>query len=568
MRLAAVCLSGLVLATPAGAGPGNGPILFLARAPESPVTAPAYLYSIRADGSQRTQVTQLVPVGPVLSPDGTKIAFFLTDGGSPRDLYVMNGDGSAPKLLRSYPEYENSGGLRDVTWSPDSTRLAYLLPQLARGEQLRIVDVATGADVPVAPDGIAKGELAWSPDGTELAYTHFGSNASAGISVKNLGTGAVRHLTETAAVHPAWSPDGGSLVYVAPTGGVFVVSRQGGTPYEVGRPVISPAYTPLPPVWSPDARSIYFSQAVSIGPPFFRGIPTVTSAMFVARADGSGQRQLAFGLTPIGWSPEGDALVVDGRGGVLFARPDAKCLTFVSEGTFVGWRPGGNPPPPFECVDLVATVDAPTVAGRVGARFTIRVVNQGTRPANARLTQRFDGPATFVAYDRRTCAVADTSLTCDLGMLPPDAARELTVDARGPRGLLGSRVDVTTPARDSDLTSNTVSTFVRMHRCWLLGHDAQNDLLRGTGRSELICGLSGDDTLYGAGGSDTLDGGYGSDTLIPGAGRDVVLGSFGDDNVFAYDGARDTIDCGRGEDTVAGDRFDVIARNCEHVARR
>lgn len=565
MRLAPVCLSALVLATPAGAGPGNGPILFLV----APAANAPELFSIRADGSQRTRLTTLRPVQPVLSPDGTKIAFFLTDGGSPRDLYVMNSDGTSPRLLRSYPEYENSGaGVRDVTWSPDSTKVAYLLPQPVNGEQLRIVDVASGADVPVQPDGIGKAELAWSPDGTEIAFTRFGTGAIAGIDVKNLATGAVRTLVETGGQHPVWSPDAASIAYVPASGGVLVVPRHGGASREVGRPVMQPAYTLQPPLWSPDGRSIYFSQAVSVGPPYYRGIPTVGTALFVAGADGSGQRQLDSGLTPIAWSPEGDALVVGGRAGVFFARPDGKCLTFVSEGTFVGWRPGGNPPPPFECVDLAARVDAPTLAGRVGARLTVSVTNLGIRAAAARLTQRFDRPATVLSYDKRACVAVAATLTCELGTLQPDATREFDVDVRAGRGLLESRVDVTTPARDSDPTSNTVLTYVRMHRCWLLGRDGQDDVLRGTARDELICGLTGDDTLYGEGGRDTLDGGYGSDTLIPGPGRDVVLASFGDDNVFARDGSRDVIDCGRGNDTVQADRFDVIARNCERVSRR
>jgi Tol biopolymer transport system component len=565
VRLAAVCLSAVVLATPAGAGPGNGPILFLDQ-PSANVTAE--LYSIRADGSGRTRLTTLHPVQPVMSPDGTKIAFFLTDGGSPRDLYVMNSDGTAPRLLRSYPEFENSGGLRDVMWSPDSKMLAYVLPLPVNGEDLRIVDVASGADVRVPPDGIDKAQLAWSPDGTEIAFTRFGAGAIAGISVKNLVTGAVRTLVETGAQHPVWSPDGSSIAYLPATGGVLVVPRQGGASREVGRPVLQPPYTLGQPVWSPDGRSIYFSQALSAGPPYYRGIPTVTSALFVAGSDGSGQRELDLGLTPLAWSPEGDALVVDGGAGVFFVRRDGKCVTFVSEGMFVGWRPGGNPPPPFECVDLVAHVSAPTLAGRVGSRFTISVTNAGTRAADARLTQRFDRPVTFLAYDRRTCAAAGATLSCDLGMLKPDAGRNFAVDVRAARGLLESRVEVTTSARDSDPTSNTVSTYVRIHRCWLLGLDGQADVLRGTARGELICGLSGEDTLYGEGGRDTLDGGYGGDTLVPGPGRDVVHAGYGDDEVFARDGDRDVIDCGQGDDTVQADRVDAVARNCEHVSRR
>jgi Tol biopolymer transport system component len=568
VRIAAVCLSALVLASTAGAGPGNGPILVLAQpAGQGSAIAPE-LFSIRADGSQPTRLTTFHPVQPVMSPDGTKVAFFLTDGGSPRDLYVMNADGTNARQLRSYPEYENSGGLRDVTWSPDGSRLAYLLPQFVNGEQLRIVEIDSGADVPVVPDVMGKSQLAWAPDGTEIAFSGFGQNGVPGIHVKNVATGAVRTVVSTSgAVYPKWSPDGRLLAYVLQPGGVWVVPREGGPPRQVGQAVVVPAYT-SGPLWSPDGRSVYFTQAVSVGAPYFRGIPTVHFAAFAAGVDASGQRQVRAGVTPLAWSPEGDALVVGGRSGVFFTRPDGKCLTFVSEGTFVGWRPGGNPPPPFECVDLVAQVDAPSPVGRVGASFAIAVVNEGTRPDSARLRQQFDDTVTPLAYDKRVCGFATPVLTCELGTLAPGERREVRVTVRAPRGLLGSRVEVVGSARDSDPTSNTVTTYVRVHRCWLLGREVQADVLRGTSRDELICGLSGDDALYGAGGNDTLDGGYGADALYPGAGKDAVAGGYGDDRVFARDGARDKIDCGRGIDTVAADRTDAVARSCERVARR
>ena len=37
--------------------------------------------------------------------------------------------------------------------------------------------------------------------------------------------------------------------------------------------------------------------------------------------------------------------------------------------------------------------------------------------------------------------------------------------------------------------------------------------------------------------------------------------------IAAAAGAKDTIDCGTGDDDVTADRTDVVARNCEHVHR-
>jgi len=549
VRLLGALLAALVLAGTAGAGPGNGPILFSASPDGS--NGPSDLFSIHADGSQRTRVTTAFhPVKPVMSPDGTKVAFYLTDGGSPRDLYVMNSDGTAARLLRSYPEYENSGtGLRALTWSPDSTKVAFLLPQLVSDEQLRIVDVSTGADVPFAADGSRKSSLAWSPDGSELAFVLIDAGGRpSGIAVKSLAAGAVRTLVSGDALYPRWSPDGRSLAFIKQIGGVWIVPRDGGAPTEIGKPIITPPLTEhAPPLWSPDGRAIYFSQAVSVGPPYVFGIPTTYRALFVAHADGSGQTRLRSSVEPIGWSPEGDALVVSGDG-VAFMQPDGKCLTFVAAGSFVGWRPGGNPPAPFECVDLTVEASAPAVAGRVGVPYSIAVANEGTLPARATLTQEFDSIVSLVSYDKRGCTFKERTLTCALGTVAPNERRTFKVTARSDWGALGSTISVSTSARDSNPTSNTATTQTRIDRCWLLGTEGP-DTLRGTKRSELICGLGGDDRIFTGGGHDTIE-----------AGR-------GNDEIFARDGQRDVIRCGPGDDRVIADRIDRVARDCEHVTR-
>jgi Ca2+-binding RTX toxin-like protein len=47
----------------------------------------------------------------------------------------------------------------------------------------------------------------------------------------------------------------------------------------------------------------------------------------------------------------------------------------------------------------------------------------------------------------------------------------------------------------------------------------------------------------------------------------VLDGGAGDDVLSARDGARDTIRCGAGRDTVTADRLDTVARDCERVSR-
>ncbi|TMK72054.1 MAG: hypothetical protein E6G50_04750 [Actinobacteria bacterium] len=56
-------------------------------------------------------------------------------------------------------------------------------------------------------------------------------------------------------------------------------------------------------------------------------------------------------------------------------------------------------------------------------------------------------------------------------------------------------------------------------------------------------------------------------TLAGGPGGNVLAGGSGNDVVLARDGTRDQVYCGSGYDTVVADRFDAVARDCDHVVR-
>lgn len=83
-----------------------------------------------------------------------------------------------------------------------------------------------------------------------------------------------------------------------------------------------------------------------------------------------------------------------------------------------------------------------------------------------------------------------------------------------------------------------------------------NDVLDGTESGDLITGLSGDDTINANGGNDDVSGGSGNDTIVGGTGADTLAGNLGADLIYGnnattwYDGVRDTIDGGEGNDIV------------------
>ena len=89
------------------------------------------------------------------------------------------------------------------------------------------------------------------------------------------------------------------------------------------------------------------------------------------------------------------------------------------------------------------------------------------------------------------------------------------------------------------------------------------DILRGDNGKDVINGRGGNDDIFGLGGADSLTGSTGDDDITGGSGSDVLTGNEGDDTLrTAGDGARDSINCGAGNDTVIKDGIDRASANC------
>ena len=75
------------------------------------------------------------------------------------------------------------------------------------------------------------------------------------------------------------------------------------------------------------------------------------------------------------------------------------------------------------------------------------------------------------------------------------------------------------------------------------------------------------DSLRGGPGADGIGGGEGPDNLDGGPGLDLLSGGGGDDSLAAGDGEADALSCGAGADSVTADHVDIVAADCETVAR-
>lgn len=197
---------------------------------------------------------------PAWSPDGRRLAIVVRG-----DLWTIDADGSHGRRLTFTP-----GAEAKPAWSPDGRRLAF---------------VRDGVVWTIRADGeneqrVAAGDSpTWSPDGLELAYDD-GSQ----ILSKPLAGGGPRVVTQ--GTDPAWSPDGRRIAYVADDFGeqdVHVVELAGGARSRI----TYAADDDTEPTWSPDGRRLAFVRA---------------GAVWIANADGTGQRRLATGTAPA-WQP-------------------------------------------------------------------------------------------------------------------------------------------------------------------------------------------------------------------------------------------------------------------------
>lgn len=92
-----------------------------------------------------------------------------------------------------------------------------------------------------------------------------------------------------------------------------------------------------------------------------------------------------------------------------------------------------------------------------------------------------------------------------------------------------------------------------------------DDEITSLGGDDCVRGHEGADVIRGDGGDDKLHGGRGPDEITDGPGRDFASGGHGNDTIRSRDGDRDTVRCGRGNDTAVTDNRDQV-RGCEDVS--
>lgn len=214
--------------------------------------------------------------------------------------------------------------------SPDGKQVAFI----ALGN-LYLMPVG-GKPQKLTDDSYMEVDPAWSPDGGKLVYSSDKGGDRQQLWIRDLKTGKDRQLTtmDTQPLEAVWSPDGRKIAFIDIDGmwgvaGLCVVEVDSG---KITR--LQPSLgQPGRPTWSGDSQRV----ALSLSSPFSKSFREGTNQIFVIKADGSGESA---------WYAPLSNLSIDTRGGAgPVWSPDGTQMAAVYEGELRVWpvSPAGEP---------------------------------------------------------------------------------------------------------------------------------------------------------------------------------------------------------------------------------
>jgi Tol biopolymer transport system component len=213
------------------------------------------IYSVRPDGTgfRRLAAGGRFTGEPAWSEHDRRIAFMSDRSGDGHQLYTMNADGSGLVRVTSGP-----GDIHDPAWSPRGGLLAY-----AGTEGVQVIDVHTEV-VHVATGASATRAPTWSRDARKIAFAT-GADPREGAPQIVVATWRVDVLDELThisggAAHPAWSPNGKKIAFVATNAAaLWLMDADGRHQHALTRRGGVSA-----PAWSLDGKWIVFARGGAV----------------------------------------------------------------------------------------------------------------------------------------------------------------------------------------------------------------------------------------------------------------------------------------------------------------
>lgn len=283
------------------------------------------VHVVRPDGSGVRRLTWTGDnEAPAWSPDGLRLAFASRRDGD-LEIYTMTAWGTRLRKLTDNDEQDS-----DPAWSPDGQQIAFTRSftfESGYGEEhgrrlwVMAADGSGQHHLQSATQDWTGEEFAtpvWSPDGTMVATLAYWVERlnDEGLYVTDLHGNDAWPLASVYSL-PSWAPDGSSVVTCGLSAAPDAPERNDldcwqvpltGTPTTIGS---SREHRETTAAWSPNGRLLAIGRSRILGPsvPDGWGPPVVT----IMRRDGS-LRDLATGLVPVAWSPDGGRVLATADG--------------------------------------------------------------------------------------------------------------------------------------------------------------------------------------------------------------------------------------------------------------
>jgi TolB protein len=161
---------------------------------------------------------------PAWSPDGSKLAFTLSQGGN-QEIYVMNKDGSGLRRMTNHPEIDTS-----PTWSPTGNQIAWTSGRT--GNPNIFIMNADGTGQRQLTHESWADRATWSREPfNEIAYA-VKNGPGFDVKVYSFATGEGKRITDGIGSNesPAFSPNGRHIAFMSTRNGkaqIFTVDRDG-----------------------------------------------------------------------------------------------------------------------------------------------------------------------------------------------------------------------------------------------------------------------------------------------------------------------------------------------------
>lgn len=209
-------------------------------------------------GGEKTRLSEdaLVGANPSLSSDGTRVAFTSGSQGGDLDLYVVDTDGSNPRLIWGNEQTQSS-----ADWSPDDAVLVFDQDSQPGGPlQVFTIPVDGSADPVQLTNGEPNGKPKWGPDGRVLFLSLWDADEQEIYSMNPDASDPV-NLTNNPArdVLAEMSPDGSTITFASDRSGdgefdIWLMSPDGSNP----RRLTQGPERDTNPTWSSDGTHILF----------------------------------------------------------------------------------------------------------------------------------------------------------------------------------------------------------------------------------------------------------------------------------------------------------------------